>query len=80
MLKLFHSTDPCTSPVNHNLQLSFLVSGYWESIPVRVDVRGLKVTLGTVSPNSGLVSGTERQCVQLSRAQALEEEDCMGVP
>lgn len=47
---------------------------------MRVDVRGLKVTLGTVSPNSGLVSGTERQCVQLSRAQALEEEDCMGIP
>ena len=68
------------SAVSHNLQFSFLVSGSWESIPVRVDVRWLEVTLGTVSPNPGLVPGTERQCVRLSRAWVLEEEDCMGIP
>lgn len=28
-----------------NIQRSLIVSGYWESIPVRVDIRGLEVTL-----------------------------------
>ena len=78
MLKLFRSSDRCTSPVNHNLQFSFLVSGFWESIPVRVDVRWLEVTLGTVSPNSGLVSGIERQCVQLLRARLLRKKTAWG--